>query len=187
MRARRRDRTTAATPLSLDVPSTGGRHQRHVELIDSDSAVTFPIVGAVTTPRHWCDIVTRLPGRELNNLFGHAPHDRKDPIHSVSPAPSPGHPADRPAFRPRTRRARAPGRACFAICASEQSSRPLCFFVGSLEFSAAVHGHHPHNGTVFPLHTSLQRGSFFPRTAVLTGWLPNTGTSSHVDSSTRPL
>ena len=51
MRARRRKRTTAATPLSLDVPSTGGRHQRHVELIDSDSAVTFPIVGAVTTPR----------------------------------------------------------------------------------------------------------------------------------------
>ena len=51
MRALRRDRTTAATPLSLDVPSTGGRHQRHVELIDSDSAVTFPIVGAVTTPR----------------------------------------------------------------------------------------------------------------------------------------
>ena len=51
MRARRRDRTTAATPLSLDVPSTGGRHQRHVELIDSDSAVTFPIMGAVTTPR----------------------------------------------------------------------------------------------------------------------------------------
>ena len=44
-------------------------------------------------------------------------------------------------------RPRAP---CFAICASEQSSRPLCFFVGSLEFSAAVHGHHPHNGTVFP-------------------------------------
>ena len=51
MRARRRDRTTAATPLSLDVPSTGGRHQRYVELIDSDSAVTFPIMGAVTTPR----------------------------------------------------------------------------------------------------------------------------------------
>ena len=73
MRARRRDRTTAATPLSLDVPSTGGRHQRHVELIDSDSAVTFPIRGC----RHH-------PAAQLNNIFGHAPHDRKDPIHTIT-------------------------------------------------------------------------------------------------------
>ena len=51
MRARRRDRTTSATGSWIDVPSIGSRRRRQVELIDSDSAVTFPIVDAATTPR----------------------------------------------------------------------------------------------------------------------------------------
>ena len=66
MRARRRDRTTSATGSWIDVPSIGSRRRRQVELIDSDSAVTFPIVDT----RHH-------PAAQLNNLFGHAPHDPK--------------------------------------------------------------------------------------------------------------
>ena len=101
MRARRRDRTTAATPLSLDVPSTGGRHQRHVELIDSDSAVTFPIVGAVTTPRLSSIIFSVMlrttekilfielqhvieAGARRSQDLGHVAHDKLDLVH---PAP----------------------------------------------------------------------------------------------------
>ena len=74
-RARCQDWSASPTPSSIHVPSTGGRHHRQVELIDSDSAVTFPI----RRRRH-------DPAAQLNNLFGHAPHDRKDPIHSVKRA-----------------------------------------------------------------------------------------------------
>ena len=51
MRVRRHGRNTSAAPSSIDVPSIGSPRPRQVELIDSDSAVTFPIVGAATTPR----------------------------------------------------------------------------------------------------------------------------------------
>ena len=76
-RARCQDWSASPTPSSIHVPSTGGRHHRQVELIDSDSAVTFPI----RRRRHH-------PAAQLNNLFGHAPHDRKDPIHTVSFGPT---------------------------------------------------------------------------------------------------
>ena len=72
-RARRQDCNASPTPSSTHVPSTGARRHRHVELTDSDSALTFPI----GQRRHH-------RAAQLNNLVGHAPHDRQDPIHSVT-------------------------------------------------------------------------------------------------------
>ena len=69
-RARRQDWSASPTPCSIPIPSTGDRHHQQVELIDSDSAVTFPI--ARRRPH---------PAAQLNALIRHA---RARPISAYS-------------------------------------------------------------------------------------------------------